>query len=346
MTRLMADILRQPAEWRGCLARLRDSAAVRDAGRLLAAASDVIVVGIGASGHAAQALGARFASAGRPVQVADASELLLQESFRPGAVCLLLSRSGKSVEIVGVAERARRRGATLIAVTNAPESPLGAAADVVIPLGVAYDHAVSVVTYSALALAGGLAVSAALGAEVPDLGPALDALEAALPGWCGRLESWTPPEGPAYFLGRGTGFATAQEARLLWEEAAKSPATALTTGGFRHGPQEIVRPGMLAGIWIDPRRRREDLLLAADLRRLGAQVLLVGQGLEDADGIFRLPEMDPAWQFLLEVVPAQLAAERAARARGADCDAFRLCSYVVESEGGLLPVTPPAAGGS
>ena len=331
MTRMMADILRQPAELRACLSRLRTSGVLREAARLLAGASDLTVVGIGASYHASLAVASPLGPAAR---AADASELLHQESFRPGSVLLVLSRSGRSVEVVGVLEQARRHGARVVAVTNDPGSPLGAGADVVVPLGVARDHAVSVVTYTAVGLAAALATARPLG----NLEKSIDALEEAIPGWRGQLEEWTPPEGAAYFLGRGAGFGTAQEARLLWEEAAKSPSTALSTGAFRHGPQEIVRPGLQVGLVIDgERRRQEDLHLARDLGSLGAELLLVGRGLDEGRGVFRLPEVDPAWQFLFEVVPFQLAAERAARVRGVDCDAFRLCSYVVEFEGGLLP---------
>jgi glucosamine--fructose-6-phosphate aminotransferase (isomerizing) len=333
-TRMMADILRQPAELRGCLQRLRDDAALRSAGRLLAKASDIVLVGIGASYHAALAAAPL---AGRPIFVADASELPAQTAFRPGTVFLALSRSGKSVELVALLEQARRHGFPVVAVTNAPESPLGRGAAATIALGVGFDHAVSIVTYSAVALGAALVLSAAADHAVPDLEAPLTSTERAIPGWRRRLEAWTPPPGPAYFLGRGPGFGSAREARLLWEEAAKSPATALTTGEFRHGPQEIVGPGMLAGLWLDPERRREeDLLLSRELATIGAQVLLVGQDLPDDALSFALPRIDPAWQFLVDVVPAQLAAERAARATKADCDTFRLCSYVVESERGLI----------
>jgi glucosamine--fructose-6-phosphate aminotransferase (isomerizing) len=78
--------------------------------------------------------------------------------------------------------------------------------------------------------------------------------------------------------------------------------------------------------------------VARDLRRLGASVMLIGQDIpEDAgDLVFRLPEVPSEWQFLIDVIPAQLAAERMARLSGVDCDSFRLCSYIVEDEWGLL----------
>lgn len=329
MTRMMDDVLRQPAALLDVLSRLRGAEALRRARAVLEAASDVQVVGIGASFHAAMAVGSLFERA----RVADASELLHAASFRPGSALLVLSRSGRSVEIAGLADLAIRHRVPVVAVTNAPDSPLARAADVVLPLGVAFDHAVSIVTYTALSLAGALAV-----ADAPALEDALERMPSAIDEGRAALEGWEPPPGPAYFLGRGGSLATAHEARLLWEEAAKMPATALTTGGFRHGPQEIVRPGVLVGLWVHGERRRsEDLALARDLRSLGARVMLVGQDLppDAGDLVFRVPSIDPAWQFVLDVVPAQLAAERAARARGVDCDAFRLCSYIVEAEGGL-----------
>jgi len=53
--------------------------------------------------------------------------------------------------------------------------------------------------------------------------------------------------------------------------------------------------------------------------------------------VFQLPAIPPEWQFLIDIIPAQLAAERLSRLSGVDCDSFRLCSFVVEDEYGLLP---------
>jgi glucosamine--fructose-6-phosphate aminotransferase (isomerizing) len=109
--------------------------------------------------------------------------------------------------------------------------------------------------------------------------------------------------------------------------------------GFRHGPQEMVSKGARFGIWIDGQRMREqDLAVARDLGRLGACVMLIGQSLpqDAADLVFQLPKVPPEWQFLIDIMPAQLVAERLARLSGVDSDSFRICPYIVEDEHGLL----------
>jgi fructoselysine-6-P-deglycase FrlB-like protein len=157
---------------------------------------------------------------------------------------------------------------------------------------------------------------------------------------------WFSAEAPTYFLARGPSLATCHEARLLWEEAAKTPATAMSTGAFRHGPQEMIRPGVRFGLWIDPARMRDaDLNIAADLRRLGCPVMLIGQHLPRgaADLVLELPATPRDWQFVIDVFPAQLAAERLARLQGVDCDTLRLCPFIVEDESGLIYKGAPAA---
>jgi glutamine---fructose-6-phosphate transaminase (isomerizing) len=346
-TRYLRDILRQPEELGRWLAEARG--AFREdlsrAAAILREARDLYIVGIGASWNGGLAAQSFFAAAGRPACLVDASEFLHQKAFRPGSAVLALSRSGKSVEMVRLLDVAADAGARVVAVTNAPDSPLGRGADATVPIGAAFDHGVSVVTYSAIALAGAVVAASAAGTvnftELAALRKAIERLPDAIAGWRDALRGhgWFAPDAPTYFLARGASLASANEAALLWEEAAKAPARALTAGGFRHGPQEIASPGLRVGLWIDSeRRRREDLALARDLRRLGVQVMAIGRNLpaDAGDLVFTLPEVPPAWQFVIDVIPVQLAAEHLSHVRGVDCDTFRLCSYVVESEGGLL----------
>jgi glutamine---fructose-6-phosphate transaminase (isomerizing) len=340
-THCLRDILRQPGELRKCLDHVvptldRGAAILRDA-------SDVYIAGIGASWSAGMGAQAIFAEGGRSANLVDAAELLHQTAFRPGSAILLLSRSGKSIEVVTLLDRAAKAGAKVVGVTNAPDSPLGKRSDAPIVLGIGFDHAISVVTYSTVALAGGLMAAAATG-RLPDLDAlrrSFDALPTAIAAWRDRLagNGWFTADRATYFLARLGSLASAHESRLMWEETAKAPASALTTGGFRHGPQEIVEPGLRVGLWIDAKtRREEDFALARDLRKLGAKVMTIGQGLpaDTGDLVFELPPTAPSWQFVTDIIPAQLAAEHLSRLRGMDCDSFRLSSHVVTKEGGLL----------
>lgn len=346
MTRFLNDILNEPDELSRSLNHTLGPgrAALREAARLLNAARTVYITGIGSSWHAGMAIQSLFQAAARPVCLYDSSELLHFAAIPPGAALMVLSRSGRSVEIVRLVEKAKAVEAPIVAITNTPDSPLAQGADVTLRLEAAFDHNVSVTMYSGLALTGGLLAVEALGrldeALSSALAGALRALRSAMEGWQRQIQAsdWFAPDAPIYLLARGGSLASASEARLLWEEAAKAPATALTTGGFRHGPQEVLRPGFRIGLWLDAARlRAQDLALASDLRRHGAKVMLIGENLPAGAGdlMFQLPATPAGWQFLLDIVPAQLAAEHLSHLRGVDCDSFALCPYVVESEGGL-----------
>jgi glucosamine 6-phosphate synthetase-like amidotransferase/phosphosugar isomerase protein len=70
---------------------------------------------------------------------------------------------------------------------------------------------------------------------------------------------------------------------------------------------------------------------------LGTKVLLIGQRADkSAASLFlELPAIPSDWQFIVDIMPIQIAAERLAGRAGRDCDSFRLCSYIVTYEGGL-----------
>ncbi len=348
MTYFLRDILRQPEELERtieylCRPRLPALGAAADAIRN---ARHVYLTGIGSSWHAALNVGALFYQSARPVYMQDAAELLQFATFPPDAAIIIISRSGRSVEIVQLVAKARAAGATVIAVTNAPDGPLAKEAQISIVVPVALDHAISVNTYSTLAAAAGLLASTVAGSFDAKLTSTLSQSIAeaarAIPGWQKQIAdtTWLLPGAVSYFFARGSSLGSCYEARLLWEEGVKSPATAMGTGSFRHGPQEMIAKDFRFGMWIDGAQMREqDLAVARDLRQLGASVMLIGQNLPDDAGdlVFQLPAILPEWQFLIDIIPVQLAAERLSRLSGVDCDSFRLCSFVVEDEYGLLP---------
>jgi glucosamine--fructose-6-phosphate aminotransferase (isomerizing) len=347
MTELKKDILRQPDELIKLIGRIygEDRNSYAKAAALIRQAGHLYLTGIGASWHAGMAIQSLLDAGGWQVSLLDASELLHCSRLRPNSVILMLSRSGKSIEIVRLLAKATEAGAKIIGITNAPQSPLAQNAEAAIHLGVPFDHSVSILTYSAVALAGGILAVQTMSGHDESLGKSLAKSLQAAQEEIGLWEQqtyksdWFDPHAATYFLARGTSLASCHEARLLWEEAAKAPATALSSGGFRHGPQEILDQGIHVGMWIDrDRMRREDLAVAADIRGLGGRVMLVGQNLSPSDGdlVFEVPQILPEWQFLLDILPAQLAAERLSHLRKVDCDSLRICSYVVESEYGII----------
>ncbi len=356
MTHFLRDILRQPNELQLTIDHL--SAAGRQsldaAATAIRAAQRVYLTGIGSSWHAGLNVSALFQLGARPVYLVDAAELVQFAAIPAGSVLIVISRSGRSVEIVQLLGKARESGATVIGITNVAEGTLAREAQIAMVVPVVLDHAISVNTYTTLALAAGVLAGSVTGsvdltvraakigcATADSLSRAFAAAGRAIPGWQAQIEKseWLAPRSTTYFLARGSSLGSAYEARLMWEEGVKSPATAMGTGSFRHGPQEIVGKDVRFGMWIDGTKMREqDLAVARDLRKLGARVMLIGQRIptDAADLVFDLPEIPIPWQFLIDLFPAQLVAERLARRSGSDPDTFKLCSFVVEDESGLL----------
>jgi glutamine---fructose-6-phosphate transaminase (isomerizing) len=347
MTHFLQDILRQPEEVQRAIQFLSGSGRrqLEHAAETLRNARYAFLTGIGASWNAALSANTLFYAGARPIYMQDADELLRVSSLPSSAVVVIVSRSGKSIEVVKLLAKARDSGVTIIGITNSEDGPLAREAQIALVVPATRDHGISVNTYSTLAVGAAALACATVGAFDRDLAESISSALAAtsglIPSWQEQLGAtkWLKPSGVHYFLARGSSLGSCQEARLLWEEGVKSPATAMGTGSFRHGPQEMTSEGTRFGIWIDGRSMREqDLAVARDLGRLGASVMLIGQHLpgDAAELVFRLPEVPSTWQFLIDIIPAQLAAESLARLSGVDPDSFRLCSYIVEDESGLL----------
>ncbi len=346
MSRYYEDVLKQPAQ---LISSLRyhtgeGKVVMKEAFRVLSYSRHVFIVGIGASWNAGLAVQYSLNRVGISSQLCDAAEFYHHIVLPKQSVVLFLSRSGKSVEIVNSITKCREAGATIIAITNDPGSPLGKGADYCLHTSVEFDHAISVNTYSSIILTGHLL--AQCGDDAFFHSPLIHGMENAL----SAIHEWIPAckqvvggmEWSAssfyYFLARGNSQASAFESALLWEEAAKYPATAMSTGTFRHGPQEIIGDHIDIILWIDPGPTQEyDWRLAADLQQAGVQVTVIGNNTEHNTSLqtIEVPVMPQGLEPLVNIIPMQLAAERFAKSRGEDSDGFRYCSLVVEKEGGL-----------
>lgn len=111
-----------------------------DLGAAFAAAADIIaraggnvvVTGMGKSGHVGRKIAATLASTGTPSHFVHPGEASHGDlgMIRPDDVVLALSWSGETPELSDIVAYTRRFGVKLIAITSRPDSALGAAADV------------------------------------------------------------------------------------------------------------------------------------------------------------------------------------------------------------------------
>lgn len=238
-------------------------------------------------------------------------------------LCLAISQSGASPDLLASARAARDAGALLVAMVNAPGSPLAALADVELPLWAGPELSVAA-TKSYLGSLAAVAQLVAVWTEDQALETALaalpDRLRAALAlDWSPALE--TLRSAPSlYVVGRGPGFAAAQEMALKFKETCGLHAEAFSAAEVRHGPMALARDGFPVLVLAqDDATRASVEALAADLAAAGARVLIAGG---TSPGALALPSIaaDPLLQPILLVQAFYVMVERLARARGFDPD--------------------------
>jgi arabinose-5-phosphate isomerase len=129
-------VLGVEAQALGLLAESLDGAfsrAVEVCGRL---EGRIVCTGVGKSGHVARKIAATLASTGQPALFIHATEASHGDlgMIGPADAVLALSKSGETRELADVVAYAKRFGITLLAITEAPGSALGRAADILLTL--------------------------------------------------------------------------------------------------------------------------------------------------------------------------------------------------------------------
>lgn len=200
----------------------------------------------------------------------------------PDSLCLAISQSGRSPDLLRAVEARKSAGVYVVVLVNDATSPLAALADELLPLHAGPERSVAA-TKSYIASLAGLAALVAAWAEDADLQRALHALPARLRAtfacdWPAVREMLLPATS-VFVLGRGYGLAIAQEAALKLKETCGLHAEAFSTAEVRHGPMAIVGPGfpVLAFATSDP--AGEDVhALADEFRGRGARVEIATAG--------------------------------------------------------------------
>ncbi len=208
-----------------------------------------------------------------------------------GVVCLAVSQSGKSPDLLQSAAAAKAAGAFLVALVNVEDSPLAALADAVIPLRAGPELSVAA-TKSYIAALSAITQLVACWTENTGLTEALDGLPGLLDtawiqDWSAGVEALKRAHN-LFVIGRGVGFGVAQEAALKFKETCGLHAEAFSAAEVRHGPMALVGPGfpILAFAQDDESHAGVGELLAEFAGR-GAQVMAAGSG--ELPGVIALP---------------------------------------------------------
>jgi glutamine---fructose-6-phosphate transaminase (isomerizing) len=295
--------------------------------------SVVLMAARGSSDHAATyfkylceiLLGVPCASIGSSVISIWHSKLVARN-----ALCLTISQSGQSPDIVSLQAAAKAAGAFTVAVVNAENSAVALGADIVLPICAGSEKSVAATKSFIASMVAGAAI---IGHWKRDdvLLSCLQALpdvlrEAAKVEWL-TLQNASLVTQSLYVLGRGPGLAIAAETALKFKETCAIHAEALSFAEVMHGPLELVRKGFPILVYApDDAARRTTEVSLARLRAAGAEVLVVGpDGLSFAATGHTL--LDPVSM----IQSAYPNIEAIARNLGRDPDRPRLLSKVTET---------------
>jgi glucosamine--fructose-6-phosphate aminotransferase (isomerizing) len=290
----------------------------------------------------------------QPVEVEIASEYRYREAVADaGELVIGISQSGETADTLAAMRLARRRGASVLAVTNVAGSQATRDADATLftragtEVGVAatktFVSQVTALQLLALALAqarGALPVARLRGLAA-ELGRMPEALERVLVSSAAPMraaaERWR--DAPHFlFLGRHAGLPVAMEGALKLKEIAYIPSDAYAAGEMKHGPIALVseRTPVLC-VATDSRVVDKVLSNVAEVRARGAQVLAIATEGSDhvaahVDEVVWVPRTDWLLQAAPAVVPLQLLAYHVARLRGLDVDRPRNLAKTVTVE--------------
>ena len=217
------------------------------------------------------------------------------------AVCVAVSQSGTSPDIVALQASARAGGAQCVAVVNERSSPMARGAHVVLPVLAGPELAVAATKSLVASLVALCGVHAGMAGD-RDLLEAMRNLPEALAGalcrdWSAASDA-VAGASSVFVLGRGTGLAVALESALKFKETCRLHAEAYSAAEARHGPLALAGRGLVVLTFVPGDQAAGSVLEAAsEFEACGARVLLAGGG----DVAMRLPVACPGHPALLPI---------------------------------------------
>ena len=252
------------------------------------------------------------------------SSIYRQRLMMHGALFIAVSQSGQSPDLLAMAQAARTDGALTVAIVNDTSSPLASLCEVVLPLHAGTEQSVAATKSYIASLAALLQLTASVSGD-----PLLDRAIRGLPDNLDNAltHDWRPAlstlsTAGLYVVGRGPGFAAAQEVALKLKETCGVHAEALSAAEAKHGPLALASPDFPVMLLS-----QRDASLAG-IVELGRELVVrgvpvVSAGPAEIEGALALPiakSIDPFAQPIVLVQSFYPLAELLARSRGRDPD--------------------------
>ena len=298
----------------------------------------IITVARGSSDHAATffkyvcelQLGIPVASVGPSISSVYGARIRLDR-----AACVSISQSGRSPDIVRMTMSASEQGASCIAITNDPASPLADPVGHTIPLLAGPELSVAATKTFVTSLVASLALVAHVHADrelirAIDLLPEL--LEKAVRKDWPELRTALTQERGIYLLGRGPSLAISSEAALKFKETCGIHAESYSSAEVLHGPIEIVDEGFPV-IALAVRDAAESAIIEVcdRLAHNGAMVFATSSQVRQARRLGFVPTPHPFTDPITVIASYYAFVEKLATALGRSPDAPRNLTKVTET---------------
>lgn len=203
----------------------------------------------------------------------------------PGALCVAISQSGQSPDIVRLTQSLTEGGAYSVAITNDTSSALAGVASSALPIHAGPELSVAATKTFVTSLVAGLWLLAevkgddALLASIRNLPE--DLAQAITCDWGAVVEA--VDGGSLFTLGRGTSWAISNEAALKFKETCQIHAESYSSAEVLHGPVSIVDQGFPVLAFSSGDAAEANIAEVADaLAAKGAKVFATTDRVNDA----------------------------------------------------------------
>ncbi len=250
------------------------------------------------------------------------------------ALCISISQSGQSPDIVEMTRTVTQGGAYSVAITNDPASPLASTALATLPIHAGPELSVAATKTFVTSLVAGLWLLAEMQKD-QDLLNAIRALPDALDratrcDWSEAAQALGP--GSLYTLGRGPSWAISNEAALKFKETCQIHAESYSSAEVLHGPVSIVDAGFPVIAFTAADAAENALVRVADqISDKGAQVFVTSDKAEKANRLEHVRTGHWLTDPIAGIVSFSAMVEHVALLRGINPDAPRHLRKVTET---------------